>query len=132
MAATANFEGLGIVTLSPHRIAVIVSAATDAGHPANTRMSLPRVAQSRCALRYPTQRQIPRDAAGVRRAPARALRARMTVRRRAGFLIPRSGQPVESAKPLRQQYPGGTTRFHAALSGGQAPRRDGRRRELQD
>src|SRR6478672_7857710 len=41
MAAIANFEGLGIVTLSPHRIAVIVSAATDAGHPANTRNVAP-------------------------------------------------------------------------------------------
>jgi hypothetical protein len=31
-------------------------------------MSLPRVAQFRCALRYPEQRQIPRAAAGGRRA----------------------------------------------------------------
>src|SRR6266849_4609322 len=93
-------------------------------------MWLPRVAQFRCALRYPTQLQIPRDPAGVRRAPARALRAKIVVRRRAGFSIPRSGQLVESAKPLLQQYPGGTTRFHAALSGRQMPRRDGRRERL--
>jgi len=35
-AATANFEGLGIVVLSAHRIAVIVRAEADAGHPALT------------------------------------------------------------------------------------------------
>src|SRR5258708_17001917 len=48
-------------------------------------MSLPRLAQFRCAPRYPKQRQIPRDAAAVRRARAQALRASIAARRRAFF-----------------------------------------------
>ena len=41
MAATATFEGSGIVVLKAHTIAVIVKAEADAGHPANTRKIAP-------------------------------------------------------------------------------------------